>query len=273
VSARPTTGAGIASGLARQGIAEGADLILACGGDGTINETAEGVIGTQVPFGILPGGTANVLAHELGIGPRVERAASLLDEMTPRLISVGRIRADLAQPRHFLLMTGVGLDAHIVYRMTADLKKRWGKLAYWIAGFSQLKRRLEEFDVEVDGRLHHASFALVAKVRNYGGDLEIAREVTLLDDEFELVLFSGSSSLRYVKYLTGVAANRLKRMEGVTVLRARSVRFLRPESARVYMQIDGEYVGRLPGEVDQVPNALRLLAPDAYWARGLNRAQ
>ena len=266
VSARPTTGPNTAAALARRGISEGADLILAYGGDGTINEVAQGMLGSSVPLGILPGGTANVLAHELGIGARVPAAAALLDEMPSRRISVGRIRIGSEEPRHFLLMAGVGLDAHIVYRMTAELKEKWGKLAYWISGFRQLTRRLEEFDVEVDGRSFRASFALVTKVRNYGGDLEIARRVTLLDDEFELVLFEGSSSLRYLKYFTGVAVNSLTGMSGVTLLRGRKVRFS-AASRGVYAQIDGEHAGRLPAEVEIVPDALTLLVPEAYAAR------
>ena len=90
-----------------------------------------------------------------------------------------------------MAMAGVGLDAHIVYRMSAEMKQKWGKLAYWIGGFSQLVRDLEEFDVEIDGQGYRCSFALVTKVKNYGGDLQIARRVSVLDDQFEVVLFAG----------------------------------------------------------------------------------
>ena len=92
-----------------------------------------------------------------------------------------------------------------------------------MAGWSLLGRRLAEFEVEIDGRKRRCSFALVSKVRNYGGDFTIARSVTLLDDRFEVVLFEGRSSLRYVKYFAGLALNRLAGMKGVTVLRASRV--------------------------------------------------
>lgn len=267
VQVAPTPGPNAAAAVSKDAIAAGADLILACGGDGTINEVAEGMIGSDVPLAILPGGTANVLANEIGIGSRLEHAAKELFGLVPRRVSAGRFRARDASARHFLLMAGVGLDAYIVYKMSADLKKRWGKLAYWIGGFSQLTRDLEEFDVDLDGRRTRASFALVTKVRNYGGDLEIARNVTMLDDTFEMVLFEGNQSLRYLKYFTGVVANRLPGMEGVTIVRARCARFTAPMDSQVYVQVDGEYAGRLPSEVEIVPNALTLLMPPQYAAR------
>jgi diacylglycerol kinase (ATP) len=267
VTARPTPGPRTAAALARECIDDGCDLVLGFGGDGTINEVAAGVAGTRTPLAILPGGTANVLCRELRVGLEVDRAAALVAESAPERIAVGLASCEGAPPRRFLAMAGVGLDAHIVYRMNADLKKKWGKLAYWISGFSQLTRELEEFEVEIDGATHHCSFALVSKVRNYGGDLRIARSVSILDDRFEIVLFAGRQSMRYLKYLTGVAANRLEGMEGVTILRARQASFRCPSDERVYVQIDGEYLGRLPARIEIEPDALTLLVPPAYERR------
>lgn len=261
---RPTHGPGTAHGIAASAIAEGADAIFAYGGDGTLNEVAEGMIGSNVPLGVLPGGTANVLANELGLGSRADRVAAQLAGCVPTRIAVGCIRTNGNGARHFLLMAGIGLDARIVYKMSASLKERLGKIAYWIGGFGQLSRELEEFDTLIDGRSIRASFALVTKVRNYGGDLEIARKVRIVDDQFEVVLFSGPNSFRYLKYFTGVATNRLDGMDGVTILRARGARFSAATDSRVYAQVDGEYAGRLPGAVDAMPDALTLLIPPAY---------
>jgi diacylglycerol kinase family enzyme len=164
-------------------------------------------------------------------------------------------------------MAGAGLDAHIVYHLNAPLKRKVGKLAYWIAGFSLVGRRLQEFDVRVEERSYRCSFALVSKVRNYGGDLTIARDISLLDDCFEVVLFAGRSSTRYLKYFTGVMVNRLRGMKGVTVLRAQKVWISPVADPRVYIQIDGEYAGHLPGSVEIVPDALTLLIPPTYRAK------
>ena len=104
-------------------------------------------------------------------------------------------------------------------------------------------------------------------MRNYGGDFEIARQVTLFDDQFEVVLLEGHSSLRYVKYLAGMALNRLSGMKGVSVLRADRVEISSASERSVYVQIDGEYSGQLPAKIRIVPNALTLLVPPGYGGR------
>jgi diacylglycerol kinase family enzyme len=261
----PTTGPRTAAAIAREQVAGGADLVLAAGGDGTLNEVAEGMVGSQVPLGILPGGTANVLATELKLGSNLERVAGRLERCRPIRIPAGHVTcAGGAVSRHFLLMAGIGLDAHIVYRVSGPLKAATGKFAYWVAGWTLLGRRLAEFRVEMNGVSRQCSFALVSKVRNYGGDFEIAREVRLADDRFEVVLFEGRSTLPYVKYFGGLMLNRLNGMKGVTVERAQCLRLLAPEDRRVYLQIDGEFAGELPAEIHIVPDALTLLVPEEY---------
>jgi YegS/Rv2252/BmrU family lipid kinase len=264
----PTTGRATAGEIARRGIAEGADLVVAAGGDGTINEVIEGMVHSHVPLGILPAGTANVLANETGMNTSLEQAARELSDYRARRISVGRLHVSGAgQPRHFLLMAGVGLDARIVYHLSAPLKSKLGKLAYWASAMKLIGRDLEEFDVKIDDRVHKCSFALISKVRNYGGDFEIARDTSLLDDRFEVVLFAGRSSTRYLKYFTAVALKRVHDMKGVTVLRARKVCLSAPRDPRVYIQVDGEYAGLLPGSIEIVPDALTLLIPPGYVDR------
>jgi diacylglycerol kinase family enzyme len=265
VTVAPTTGPNVAGAMAREHIAAGADLILVAGGDGTINEAAAGMIGTTAPLGILPAGTANVLATELKLGGNLEKVARRLGELRPRRISVGHATCSGgAVSRHFLLMAGIGLDAHVVHRVRPALKARTGKFAYWVAGWSILGRRLAEFDVEIAGEKRRCSFALLSKVRTYGGDFEVARSVTLLHDEFEAVLFEGSMATSYVKYFVGMALNRLSGMRGVTVARADRVTISTADGRRAYVQIDGELVGTLPAEFRIVPDALTVLMPETY---------
>ncbi len=269
VTVAPTTGPATAGAIARDSIARGADLILAAGGDGTINEVAEGMVNSRVPLGILPAGTANVLAMEMRMGAKLLRAAERLEEAVPRRISVGHLSCDGGKvSRYFLLMAGVGLDAHVVYHVSAPLKARAGKFAYWVAGWSLLGRRLVQMEVEMNGVKRTCSFALLSKVRNYGGDFEIARDVTLFDDKFEAVIFEGRSSLPYVKYFAGMAVNRLTGMKGVTVLRTERATLTAPRDSRAYVQVDGEFAGHLPAEIRVVPDALTLLVPPGYNSGG-----
>jgi YegS/Rv2252/BmrU family lipid kinase len=259
-----TTGPGSASEIAKRCIDLSADLILVAGGDGTINEVANGMIYSDVPLAILPGGTANVLAMETGIGSHTLQAAENLADWVPERIAVGVLSDGLERPpRYFLLMCGAGLDAHIVYNISASLKAALGKVSYWIGGFSQLGRRFPEFDVEANGQTYRCSFALISRVRNYGGDLNIAPTISMLDDEFEVVLFAGNNSFRYLSYMLGVVAGRVARTPGVTVLRTGTVH-LKAGDRRIYTQVDGEYSGPLPATIQIVPKALNLLLPPGY---------
>lgn len=260
----PTTGPGSAGDIARRAIAEGTELILAAGGDGTINEVIDGMAHSAIPLGILPAGTANVLSTEIGLGRDVRRAARLIPQCVGQRIALGRLDCG-STSRHFLSMAGVGFDAHIVYNLNARLKLRLGKIAYWLSGFTQTVRRFPEFEIEIDGSRHSVcSFALVSRVRNYGGDFEIARSASLLQDHFEVVLFRGRHSLPYLKYLFGMITGSLKRMRGVTFITAQNVRVFDPADRRVYIQVDGEYAGRLPASITVVPNALTVLVPPTY---------
>jgi YegS/Rv2252/BmrU family lipid kinase len=236
----------------------GADLVLVLGGDGTINEVIQGLACSGIPLGVLPGGTANVLANELGLGSRPEVAAEKLITWTPRPIALGRITGKSIGSRFFLMMCGAGLDADIVYDVHAPLKVAAGKLAYYVAGFGRFGKKLTQLDVRVDGQIHRCGFALVSRVRNYGGDLEIASGASLTSDHFEVVLFEGTNTMRYAWYMLGVAARRVQKMKGVRVLRANHVEIL----TEAPVQIDGEFIGRQAIEIDIVPGAIQLLLPN-----------
>lgn len=260
VTPAPTTGPNTASDIARECIARGADLIVACGGDGTLNEVANGVAGSSVPMMVLPGGTANVLASELEIGGKIKKAIRKMPRMLPRRVPLGKFTSHSGRSRYFLLMAGAGLDAYIVHTLNPWLKERFGKSAYWIGGFSALLRVLPEFTVEAEGATYRASFALASRVRNYGGDLEIARTVRLDDPEFEVVLFEGWLALTYLKYFYGIATDKLRGMSGVHIFRSKRLRF----SGDALAHVDGEAMGPIPVELEIVPDALTVLMPPEY---------
>jgi len=260
----PTTGPGVAADLARTALATRVELVVGCGGDGTLNEIASGMIGSRVPFLPLPGGTANVLCMETGLGRDMERVASMVGMLQPRRIAVGDFNG-----RHFLLMCGVGLDAQIVENLDPASKKKLGKLAYWLAGFQAILRWLPEFPVRVNGQEHQVSMALITRVRNYGGDLEVARSVRLSSADFEVVLLRGRAAVWYGLYLLGILTNTLKRLPGVTVVRAAAVEVGASGHGAVFAQLDGEAAGRVPARVSIVPDALTVLLPAEYgeWTR------
>lgn len=266
VEAIPTTGPATATGLARAAVKRGADLVIALGGDGTINEIANGVIGTDTPLAILPGGTANCLGIETGMGTNPVRAVARLEKCVPRRIAVGRLTCrELSgggeTSRNFLSMVGVGLDAKIVSEVNPAIKKATGKLAYWVAGMRQFFSSLAQFRGKHSGGEGEYGFALASRLRNYGGDLSIATGASLMSGHFETLQFRGSNPLRYALYMTAVVLRLHKRMPGVVTHRVREAVFEPTGDKVVYVQADGELAGVLPARVEIVDDALTLLVP------------
>lgn len=268
VRAVPTTGPATAGALAAAAVRDGSARIIALGGDGTVNEVANGLVGSLVPLGVIPGGTANVLCVETGLGTNPEKAARrLVSECEPVRIAVGQMVRPGSGPRYFLAMAGIGLDAIVVAKVNPLWKKRIGKGAYWIAGFAMFGRPLPQFDVLVGGASSRRSFLLISRVRNYGGDLEIARSVSLLEPCFETVAFTGGHSFRYLPYLGGVIAGIAAKIPGVTVAPAMQLQCHPAGQVSIPVQLDGELAGELPADFRVVPDALTLLVPRKYVQR------
>jgi len=269
-----TPGPNQAGVLAAQAAESGCDIVLAAGGDGTINEAVNGLAGSNTVFGVLPAGTANVLANEVGLAQRPDFAARQILRAVPVRVSLGIVETEGAPPRYFVLMAGIGLDARIVYELDPHLKRRFGKLAYWHSGFRMVGQTQPRFHASVHGLehhgsenhagRHHVSFALVTRVRNYGGDFEIARRVRLTDKDFEVVLFEDNEWHDYLRFFGAVATGRLESTRGVSIARSMQVDVSAPEDRRIYIQVDGEAVGVLPATVRVVPDALTLLLPKRY---------
>lgn len=262
----PTQRPNHAGELAGEAISAGCDLVLAAGGDGTINEAVNGLVGSRVLFGVLPSGTANVLANEVGFAGRPDHAAIQLLDAVPARISLGRVDRE-GSHRHFLLLAGIGLDARIVKELDLNLKRKIGKLAYWHGGLSQFGRAMPKFRIRVDGIEYKAGFALVTRVRNYGGDFEIARRVRLTDDDFEIIIMQRSEWSHFLKFVLHVATNQLHRMDSVITTRAQRVELSAPDDDQVYIQADGEPLWTVPATITTVPDALTLLLPKKYLAR------
>lgn len=230
------------------------------GGDGTINEAVNGMFGSDAVLGVLPGGTANVLAMELGLGWRLEPAIDRLSGCSPKRVSLGRLCQPGQPARHFLTMAGAGFDAQVVCDLSPGLKKRAGKLAYWVAGFSQIVKRVGQLETRINGDTYRCGFTLASRVRNYGGDLELASGASLLSNEFETVMFEGSNPLRYAFYMLAVVVKQVQKMPGVHTVRATRIELL----GDAPIQIDGEYLGRSPATIEIVPDALTILVPESY---------
>jgi len=185
ITERATTARGDAEAFARAAHTADYDLVVAAGGDGTINEVINGLADSAVPLAILPLGTANVLANEIGLGGSARAVAEAIAHLEPRPVFLGT-----ANGRHFALMVGVGFDARVVERVDLRLKRAFGKLAYALTALRQLFRyRPERYQVDVDGKRFTAAAVVIAKGHFYGGRFIVARHARLDEPRLQVALF------------------------------------------------------------------------------------
>jgi diacylglycerol kinase (ATP) len=260
VDLRPTTGPHDATEIAARAARNGSSEIIVAGGDGTINEVIQGVAGTKARLGIIPRGTANVLARELGLPLDQEKAAIVAARGKSRRIHLGlAIDETNNVRRHFALMAGIGLDASIVRNVRPKLKKRIGKGAFWISGLSHLASwSPHPFKLEIDGREYTATFAAIGKAPRYGGDLAITPEARLDEPQFEVCMIETSNRFRYLRLLSYAMRAGMPRDNP-------AVRFVKTDRVRAFgnspVQIDGELIGSLPMRFEIAPHSLEVIVP------------
>ena len=237
------------------------DCVLVLGGDGTINEAAQGVIGSRAVLAIYPGGTANVFAKELNLPHDPEALAELIAGNITRTIAVGRAsKRDTNWQRYFLLMAGIGLDATIVHNVNLNLKKRVGIGAYVAAGLSFLARMpLTPFTYSINNDKRPSNFTLISNAANYAAFFTLAPDAQLEDKDFKVCSFNSRSRLAYVFYALLSLGGRHTTSPGVAYERATRVSANSNDAALV--QLDGEVVGHLPMQFEKLPDALRVVAP------------
>ncbi len=271
---QPTGSGGEATGLARRAAESGCELVIACGGDGTVNEAVNGLAadpaGRQVPLAVLPAGTANVLAKELGIPWNIPRAARMISCGSLRRVALG-VAASPGPPavrRFFLCVAGAGPDGVMVYSLNPALKLRAGIAAYWLEGFRQIFRyRFPRFRVTAEGRQMEVTLVVIGRTKHYGGPFRITTGADLFGEEFELAIYTTRSATRYLSYIPALWLGRLRRRRDVHFWKARSLRCEPLGGERIYAQVDGEPAGRLPVEFSIVPDALTLVVPEPSRGR------
>jgi diacylglycerol kinase (ATP) len=239
------------------------DLVIARGGDGTIHQAVNWIAGCGVPLAVIPAGTANVLAIELGLPHETEAAVRVAAEGRRRRLYLGE-----AAGRYFHLMAGIGLDAHVIEHVRPVMKKHLGVAAFWMAGLASFwTYPLTSVDVEMNGECLRATFVVIANARNYGGHLQIAPSASPLAPGLDVCLFSSTDRTSYLRYLSGVLMNKhltypdvfYRRVERVTV---------RGDSS-VMVQMDGEVVGHLPMEFSTSEASIEVLVPPVTGESGL----
>lgn len=283
ISAATHSGAS-AGEQAREAIATGYDTIFACGGDGTIHDVVQGMVGTAASLAIVPLGTANSLAHDLRLPQNPALAAQTALTAPARRIAVGRVNClDFSgnqTSRYFLAVTGVGIDAHLFYALNAPLKQWIGMGAYYSkATHLWFSHRMEHFLAEFretngdELRRTMVSELLAVRISNFGGALqELAPGASLQRNDLRLVLFRTSNRFFYLLYVLKGLLRQKWNIRGIDLVHSDKITCQclpatlakngdHEVGSRIFVEADGELLGTLPAEISVVSDALSLLVP------------
>ena len=262
-----TTAAGDARRLAEDCDAASHAVIAVAGGDGTVNEVVNGLARrVDAPaVGIVPLGTANVLAHELGLGFSAAAIARTMMGGRELLMRPGEA-ANGASTRFFSLMAGAGFDAKVVAGVSASLKRRWGRAAYvWRSLVETRRYRPVRYGVEIDGAPYEASSVIVTHSRHYAGPYVVAPDATLAEPLLHVCLFERWGRAHALRFGLALLLGRLPRAVGYRVVTGRIVRVWvlsdAGENGRQPVQIDGDDALALPVSIGLAAGAVRLLRP------------
>jgi diacylglycerol kinase (ATP) len=278
----PTESRDHAEDETRQAMDSGCDTIFACGGDGTIHSIAQVLAKTQVQLAVLPMGTANALAHDLGLPLTISGAAKASLHAVPRRVAIGRVDYNDLQgretSRYFVVAAGVGVDAHLFYKLHAGTKRRMGMAAYYSKAWNlwatyPMTRFMAEY-VETgspESKRAEVTELMAVRIRNFGGVLqELAPGAALDRNDMRLVFCRTANRLAYLAYVTRGLLRMRFQVPGIDLaysgMASCDYRVSIGNQAvaprrKIYVEADGELLGTLPAQISIVPDALTLLVP------------
>jgi len=257
VDLRPTAGPGDGTRIARAAALEGYDVVVAAGGDGTVNEVVNGLVGTRAALAALPIGTVNVWVRELGLPLQPRAAAAAFLDAQVRAVDLGK-----AGERYFLLMAGVGFDAAVTAEVRAHEKRRLGVFAYIFRALDLARRfRGTRARIVVDGKLirTRALMVVLGNSQLYGGIIKFTARASLDDGLLDVCIIKGNTLRGAPLRILSIVLRRATLDPKIEYHRARVVRI---ETGRpLPVQVDGDHIGYTPMTFESAPGALRALLP------------
>lgn len=257
-----TTGADSAEQLAKIAAEDGADVVVAAGGDGTCGAVVNGLMGTGARLGILPFGTGNDLARFLGIAPaqnrkHLELAVQHILLGTPRPVDVGRVNG-----RWFINVAGCGFDAVVADRINRGFRYMHGAPAYIAATLQSLVSfKAAHLRLSLDGETHElrAMLCAVANAQGYGGGMRVAPNAVMDDGFFDLCVIEEAGRVEFLRAFPLVFKGTHVTHPKVKMFRARHVVLESDPSLPIL--VDGEIIGTTPAEFTLAPRALEIMLP------------
>lgn len=250
---RFTTGPGDARRMAAEAARAGAEVVVACGGDGTVSEVANGLVGTATALGVMPIGTMNVFSKELDIPADLDSAWQVIASGVVREIDLPE-----ANGAHFIQLAGVGLDAQVVKETTWESKKRLGPLSYIISAAQIASRVPPTLRVDTGGAVHEGSFVLIGNGRYYGSKLVLFPNARPDDGKLDVLVFKNLGYLDIARYVGGVLIGHHTDLADVDYFQTSEMEVT--SAAPVPVELDGELFGDVPVHF-RMGARLRVCAP------------
>ncbi|MEI6345219.1 MAG: diacylglycerol kinase family protein [Verrucomicrobiota bacterium] len=256
---------GDAEQIARNALKENFSTIIAAGGDGTINEVVNGIVSSGisgVSLGILPVGTMNVFALELGIPLNsISKAWEIIQNGNLRHIDLPRCESGDGL-RYFVQLAGVGLDAEVVRRTSRQSKKTFGPVSYLLSLTQVALRKPSRITMEShDGKLREGSFVLLGNGRFYGGPFTMFRRGSSSDGLLDVLVFQNQSPWDLLRYMHAILMGHHAELGDVEYFQTSSLRL--HSNGIVPYELDGEMVGYLPLAFTLQQGALPVIVPAA----------
>ena len=252
---------GDAEALARKAIEKSPALIIAAGGDGTFNEVINGIAGSEIPMAILPLGTTNVLAKELGIPETVKGSMEIAIKGIQRTVSLGKVTLQQGSQkvRYFSTMLGIGFDAQTVFELNKTFKNISGKGAHIYSGMKVLSRfHPAKLTFTIGEKSHTGYSAVIGNAAKYGGHFKITPDARLTDPNLYICIFKGKKRLDIFRYVMGVLTKSHLSFKDIAYLMAQKIQV----DGSAHVQIDGDYLGMTPALIETAPVTARLIYPD-----------
>ena len=253
---RVTSHSGEAEALARRAVEEGFARIVAAGGDGTVSQVANGLAGSNAILGVLPMGSVNVFAMELGLPlHNLQRCWDIIEDTNLRLVDMPS-----ANEKYFVQLAGVGLDAQVVKETSLAFKRSFGPLSYLISAAQIAARQPPKLFIESEHTsVEEGSFVLVGNGRLYGGPFPFFKQAVIDDGLFDVVIFKRLGYLEIIRYLQDVVFSADIKVPEIEYFQTRQLRITSEQD--VPLELDGELAGNCPVDFRIRKRALRVLAP------------
>ncbi len=252
-----------ATKLARDAANDSFDVIVAVGGDGTINEVVNGIAGTNTRLGIIPRGTANLLAKEMGIPSKLEKACAVIAKNNAVKIDTATVN-----DHHFTIMAGIGFDAHVVQKVDdTHVKNKWGALAYPLVAIREIIRYpFNKIQVRTeDGVDHIAFYVFVQNAKVYASGFNMSPKSKKDDGTLEVLMFPTKNILSIVFYV--LSWDKLKFQKEIAGVKSLEIK------SNHSIQIDGDYICKGPAKIQVRPKSLSILVDEKYSNNHKNKGK